>query len=67
MVLNSRLQRLYRTLRRSGIDRFEARDIAPRLLAAAERVDARHPHIPQEYKDQAMGTAIRMGAFRVVK
>lgn len=61
----TRLQKLYRTLRRQGIDRFEARDIAPRLLAAAERIDARYPDTTPQERDEAMTNAIEAGAFRV--
>lgn len=34
-------QRLYRTLRRAGLRRDEARDAVPRLMAAKDRADVR--------------------------
>lgn len=54
----TRLQKLYRELRRRNINKFDARELAPKVLAAAERIDAKYEDVPIQIKDRAMKVAI---------
>lgn len=41
-MIRTRFQRLYRVMRRAGFTAVECRYHAPRIVRAAERIDARH-------------------------